>query len=99
LRQFFLGVALQDLTPMTVAIPEAKRIKAGIEYCDAPYETVHHAEALLILTDWPEFRELDYSKIKERMGSPNLVDGKNLLEPWRMQELGFAYRGIGWGME
>lgn len=80
-----------------VAVSEAKEIKPNIEYHEDPYKAVHHAEALLILTDWPEFRKLDWGKIKERMASPNLVDGKNLLEPRKMQELGFAYRGVGLG--
>jgi len=79
-----------------VAIPETKRIKPSVEeYCDDPYDAVHHAEALLILTDWPEFQELEWEKIKERMSSPNLVDGKNLLEPVTLKKLGFRYRGIG----
>jgi len=78
-----------------LAIPEAKKIKPSIEYCEDPYETVHHAEALLILTDWPEYRDLDYSRIKEQMASPNLVDGRNLLEPQALEESGFEYRGVG----
>lgn len=82
-----------------VAIPEAKRIKPNIEYYEDPYGAVHHAEALLILTDWPEFRELDYSKIKEQMASPNLVDGKNLLESGKIKKLGFIYQGMGQGRE
>ena len=78
-----------------VAIPEARKIKPGIEYHEDPYEAVRHAEALLILTEWPEFRELDYRTIKGLLGAPNVVDGRNLLEPEMMGELGFNYRGIG----
>jgi len=89
------GAIIRAYDPL--AIPEAKRIKPDVEYREDPYEAVHHAEALLILTDWPEFRELDWVKIKEQMASPNLVDGKNLLEPRRMKELSFAYRGVGQG--
>lgn len=49
----------------------------------------------MILTEWPEFRELDYRTIKGLLGAPNVVDGRNLLEPEMMGELGFNYRGIG----
>lgn len=78
-----------------VAITEARRIKPNIQYCEDPYQAVTGAEALLILTDWPEFKKLDYSKVKERMASPNLVDGKNMLEPAALNRLNFNYRGIG----
>lgn len=78
-----------------IAIPEAKRIKPDIEYREDPYEAAHHADALLILTDWPEFRELNYSRIKELIASPNIVDGKNIFSPAELKELGFRYRGIG----
>jgi len=77
------------------AIPEAKELKPDIEYFEDPYAAVKHADALVILTDWPEFRELDYAKIAKLMNSPNLVDGRNLLEPDEMRSLGFAYRGMG----
>jgi|Deesub1362A_J573_1020465.scaffolds.fasta_scaffold00550_24 UDPglucose 6-dehydrogenase len=78
-----------------IAIPEARKVKSNIEYYDDPYEAVRYAEALLILTEWPQFRELDWTQIKEMVSSPNIIDGKNLLEPERMRELGFIYRGIG----
>ena len=78
-----------------VAVPEAKEIKPDVEYHEDPYEAVHHAEALLILTDWPEFRELDFKKIKAKIASPNIVDGKNLLKPSMLKRMGFEYRGVG----
>jgi UDPglucose 6-dehydrogenase len=87
------GVVIRAHDP--VAIPEAKKIKPGIEYCEDPYEAVNQARALLILTEWPVFQELDYSRIKERMGSPVLIDGKNLLPPERMKKMGFTCLGTG----
>jgi UDPglucose 6-dehydrogenase len=78
-----------------VAIPEAEKIKPNIQYFQDPYQAVTGAEALLILTDWPEYRELDYSTLKLKMNSPNIVDGRNILDAKRMVELGFRYKGVG----
>jgi len=78
-----------------LAIPEAKKIKPSIEYCEDPYKAVHHADALLVLTDWPEFQELDYCRVKDLLVYPNVVDGRNLLDVRKMEELGFKYRGVG----
>ena len=60
-----------------------------------PIEAARHADALVILTDWPEFRDLDYRRIKGLLASPNIVDGKNLLESDRVRSLGFKYKGMG----
>jgi len=49
----------------------------------------------LILTGWPEYRDLDWQRIKELMAAPNLVDGRNLLEGQQLVTMGFAYRGVG----
>lgn len=78
-----------------LAIPEAKKIKPSIEYCEDPYEAVHHADALLILTGWRGYRELKYEDIRDKMSSPNIIDGRNLLDLSQMQKLGFRYKGVG----
>lgn len=78
-----------------IAIPEAREINPEVEYCGDPYEAVCGADALLILTDWSQFRELEWEKIKERMAAPNIVDGRNLLEPKLLGKLEFKYVGIG----
>ena len=78
-----------------LAIPEAKKLKPNLQYCEDPYEAVLHADALLLLTDWPEFKKLDFSKIKERMAAANLVDSKNMFDPIVLTRIGFKYRGTG----
>lgn len=60
-----------------------------------PYEAVYQADVLMILTEWAQFRELDYSYIKQQMSSYNIVDGRNLLEPEVLKKLGFSYVGVG----
>ena len=78
-----------------IAIPEAQAIKPRTTYCESPYEAVHGADALMILTDWPCFRELDYSAIKREMSSPNIIDALNLLDVEELRSLGFTCLGIG----
>ena len=78
-----------------VAIPNAKLLNPGVDYCEDPYEAVRNADALLILTDWPQFRGLDYREIKARMATPRIVDARNLLDAAELREMGFTYVGIG----
>jgi UDPglucose 6-dehydrogenase len=65
------------------------------EALDDPYEAAAGADALVIATDWPEFRELDYARLRARMAQPCIVDGRNLLDARAMRELGFRYVGVG----
>ena len=78
-----------------LGIPEARLLKPSILCCEDPYDTVKHAEALLVLTEWPSFRELDYSEIKARMAFPCVVDCRNLLDAAELRALGFTYVGMG----
>jgi UDPglucose 6-dehydrogenase len=87
------GAIIRAYDPL--ALPEAKKIKPDIEYYEDPYETVRHADALLILTDWPQFEKLDYGRIKENMASPCIIDGRNILDAQNLRKLGFKYMGVG----
>ena len=78
-----------------VAMSEVRILKPDLTYCQDPYEAVEKADALLILTEWPSFKDLDYSLIKGLMARPFIVDGRNLLDPGPMADLGFSYVGIG----
>ena len=78
-----------------VAIPEARAAKPHISYYENPYDTVCHADALMVLTDWPSFRELDYREIQARMAAPRILDARNLLDGSALRALGFTYMGIG----
>ena len=63
----------------------------------SPLEAVDGAEALIIATEWPEFAEVDFAEVKKRMVSPIVFDGRNLLDPANLKELGLTYHGIGRG--
>lgn len=79
-----------------IAIPEAKRhFGDRIQYAKDIYETVNDAEALIIATEWKEFRLPAWSTIKEKMKHPLILDGRNIYNPKEMEENGFIYHYIG----
>ncbi len=74
---------------------EAKKIIKNIKYCKNTYETVESASCLVIITEWNEFRSLDFVRIKKSMQSPVLVDLRNIYSPEDMKSYGFTYYSIG----
>jgi UDPglucose 6-dehydrogenase len=82
------------------AMHEAKRrIGDRIRYADTNYEALADADALVIVTDWMEYRHPDFARIKNTLKRPVIVDGRNLYDPAKMTSLGFTYRSIGRGSE
>jgi UDPglucose 6-dehydrogenase len=77
------------------AMPVAARLPIRIEYCKDPYTMAADADALLVATEWDEFRTLDLQRIRGLMRRPVVVDGRNIYDPPRMRDLGFVYRGVG----
>ncbi|MBU6391351.1 MAG: UDP-glucose/GDP-mannose dehydrogenase family protein [Planctomycetota bacterium] len=73
----------------------AKKILKGVTYCKDPYTTVAGCDALVIVTEWNEFRDIDLKKIKQLLKHPNIVDGRNIYEPQEMKKLGFNYLCVG----
>jgi len=59
------------------------------------FEAVEEANALLIVTEWDEFKEMDLQKVKKAMDNPIIIDGRNVLESSKLRELGFEYYSIG----
>jgi len=81
-----------------VAIPEAKiRLTGTVRYCDSAYAAAEGSDALVVGTGWPEFRALDFDRIKHLLKKPVIVDTKNLLDSVRLRALGFEYVGVGRG--
>ena len=79
-----------------VAIPEAKtKLNEAVRYCDSAYAVAEGSDALVVGTGWPEFRALDFDRIKGLLKKPVIVDTKNLLDSVRLRALGFEYVGIG----
>lgn len=66
-----------------------------ITYTQSLYEAVEEANALLLVTEWDEFKEMDLQKVKKAMDNPIIIDGRNVFEPSKLRELGFEYYSIG----
>jgi UDPglucose 6-dehydrogenase len=84
-----------------VAIEEAKRVlgpREGLSYADAPLKACEAADALIIVTEWSEFRSPDFYALKAALRTPLLFDGRNLFAPDLMRGLGFEYHSIGRGV-
>ncbi|MBD3164869.1 nucleotide sugar dehydrogenase [Candidatus Woesearchaeota archaeon] len=73
----------------------ARKLLKDVEYTRTPYQALKDADALVIVTEWNEFRNLDRKKIKGLMKHPNIVDGRNVYEPAQMRKAGFNYIGVG----
>ncbi len=80
-----------------VAMPNMQALYPHITYCRNTYEVAEGADALALVTEWNEFKQLNFERIKSLMRQPNLFDGRNLYDPQRMRKLGFYYYGIGRG--
>ena len=77
----------------------AARARFGSSLCvvDDPYQAVAGAHALVVMTEWLQYRTPDFERIREMMVRPLVIDGRNLWDPRRMKKAGFEYHGIGRG--
>jgi UDPglucose 6-dehydrogenase len=73
----------------------AAEMLPGVTYCATAYDAAKEADALLIVTEWNEFRRPDFPRMRQLMRRPMILDGRNLYEPDVMREHGFAYLPIG----
>lgn len=78
-----------------IAMENAKSIIKGVEYAKDSYEAVANADIMIVVTEWNEFREIDFDKIKDVMRTPNILDGRNIYDPKYLRKLGFVYQGVG----
>ncbi len=74
---------------------KARAVLPQVEYAKNSYDVASESEALLIATEWPEFRELDWERMRDAMARPLILDGRNLLSPQEMKALGFEYYSLG----
>lgn len=78
-----------------VGMEQAKKELSGIDYCEDPYTCARGADALVIVTEWRQFRALDLERIKDSMATPVIVDLRNIYRPEDVRGLGFKYESIG----
>jgi UDPglucose 6-dehydrogenase len=76
----------------------AARVLHSVTLCKDPYQVAEGADALVLATEWNEFKHLDFERIRQMMRTPVIVDGRNLWDPERLRALGFTYFGVGRGV-
>jgi UDPglucose 6-dehydrogenase len=78
-----------------VAMDVARPILPAVDMFDEPYKMAEGCDALMVVTEWNEFKQLDLERVKSLLKTPVIYDGRNIYEPGLMKELGFTYRAIG----
>ncbi|MQY69819.1 MAG: UDP-glucose 6-dehydrogenase, partial [Firmicutes bacterium] len=78
-----------------IAMDKAKGVLKNVGYGRDPYEVAKDSDALVIVTEWEEFRNIDLEKIKNLLLNPAIVDGRNIYQPEEVKRLGFVYKSIG----
>ncbi len=79
------------------AMENSARVLPDLQMCGDAYEVASGADALVVVTPWNEFKQLDMKRVRDTMNQPVLVDGRNMYDPLMMKNLGFQYRGVGRG--
>jgi UDPglucose 6-dehydrogenase len=78
-----------------IAEEEARKLMTGVEFADSALEAVQGADAIVLVTEWPEFAELDWSRVAEATTGRIVVDGRNFVDRAAVEGAGFVYEGIG----
>lgn len=79
------------------AMENAAKVLKHVVLCENPYQVAENADALILATEWNEFKQLDFHRVKSLMAHPIILDGRNLWDPEWLRSLGFTYMGIGRG--
>jgi len=74
---------------------EAKKLLSGLEWCEGPYQAVEGADAVVIITEWNQFRALDLDRLKRLLKQPLMIDLRNIYKPQEMSQAGFTYHSVG----
>lgn len=96
---FFVSELLKEKARLRlwdpVATEKFRAVYPDLDYFTDPLECARNAELLLILTDWPQIKEIDLKKLKEVMKCPAIIDGRNMFDPSEMRQAGFDYTCVG----
>lgn len=88
------GVRVRTYDP--IAMSKSKRVLGSlVKFCKDPYEAAKGSDCLFIATEWNEFKNLDFKRLKKVMRQPVIVDGRNIYDPDEVKRAGFRYVGIG----
>jgi UDPglucose 6-dehydrogenase len=87
------GVKIKAYDPQ--AMENASLVLQDVDFCQDPYQVAEESDALIIATEWDEFKNLDLLKVKSLLKQPVIIDGRNIFDPAEMRRLGFIYQGVG----
>jgi UDPglucose 6-dehydrogenase len=88
-----LGARIRAYDP--AGMEQSKLVIDDIDYCDGPYSCAENADALVVVTEWEQFRALDFDRLKQVMARPVLIDLRNVYRPEELARFGFNYHSIG----
>lgn len=88
------GAKVRAYDPVALAEAQAE-LRNAVKFCGSAYEALEGADAVVVGTGWPEFRALDFDRVKRILRRPIIIDTKNLLDSERMRCMGFQYVGVG----
>ncbi len=94
-RLLGMGARIRAYDPIAMEVCRVQQPGLKISYCDNAQSVADGADAVILVTEWPEFRNLDLDQLAASMAQPILVDGRNLFDPQLAREAGFDYTGIG----
>jgi len=89
------GASVVIYDPKGMEKAKAHNVVPGAQFAESALAAVDGAEALVIATEWQEFADEDFEEVRKRMHTPLLMDGRNLLAPEMLKDLGFTYHGVG----
>ncbi len=78
-----------------IAMEKARPVLKNVTFCEDAYAAVKGADALALVTEWPQFKQANFSRVKKLLANPLIVDGRNCLDAKRMKSLGFDYYDMG----
>ncbi|MBO6758317.1 MAG: UDP-glucose/GDP-mannose dehydrogenase family protein [Roseibium sp.] len=87
------GARIRAFDP--VSMDEAGHMMRDVLFCDGPYHAIENADAVVIVTEWDQFRALDLERVKTSLKAPNVIDLRNIYDPSDMKARGFSYASIG----
>jgi UDPglucose 6-dehydrogenase len=87
------GASVRAFDP--VAMEAARKTMPNVTMCDDAYEACEEADVVVLMTEWNQFRMLDFERMKSVLAAPVVVDLRNVYEPHRMREAGFRYVSVG----
>ncbi len=90
-----LGASIRAYDP--AAMGHAQTVLQGVTLCGDPYEAITGCDAVILMTEWNQFRNLDLERVKTLLRRPTFIDLRNVYDPKRMRDLGFTYTGVGRG--